>query len=251
MDISRVGTFLAAKAPTILTIAGSVGVVVTVAVTIRATWYAAEDIWAARESAAKSPEYEPSVKEDLKVVWKHYIPVVGSASFTIACYLASNRVSNKRVAALATVYQLSEQSYSTYRKKVEERLGKKESQEIRRDITKDHTDNNPKPKRTQTANSGGVLCLESFTGRYFWSDVEALRKAQNDLNHRLIQEDYVSLTDFYNLLGLTPTSYSDEVGWRSDVLLELVFLPAMTEDNQPCLSVDYSVMPIRKYHKGW
>jgi hypothetical protein len=79
--------------------------------------------------------------------------------------------------------------------------------------------------------------------------MESLRKAQNDINHKIVNDYYASLTDFYNLIGLAETAYSEEVGWNSDKLLELEFSAVMSSDNRPCISIAYNYAPIRGYSR--
>jgi hypothetical protein len=79
--------------------------------------------------------------------------------------------------------------------------------------------------------------------------MEALRKAQNDINYQVMHDSYASLTDFYSMVGLAPTSNSDDVGWNSDKLLELQFSPVLTEGGRPCISIDFVVAPVRHYYR--
>jgi hypothetical protein len=87
-----------------------------------------------------------------------------------------------------------------------------------------------------------VLCCELYTRRYFKSDMEALRKAQNDINSKIIHELYVTLDELYNLLGLTSTSVSGNLGWDSDKMLELQFSTVLTENGEPCLAFEYNYL---------
>jgi hypothetical protein len=99
------------------------------------------------------------------------------------------------------------------------------------------------------ATSGGTaLCLEPYSGRYFQSDMEALKAAQNALNYQVLNSYYASLSDFYDLIGLDRTKLSDEVGWNSDELMELTFSSCLA-DGKPCLVMDFHVKPIRDYYR--
>jgi hypothetical protein len=88
-----------------------------------------------------------------------------------------------------------------------------------------------------------------YTGRYFQSSMESLKKAQNDLNYKILNSYYASLTDFYNLIGLSRTTTSDDVGWNSDEMLELRFSTIMSDDQRPCIAIDFKVAPIRGYFR--
>ncbi len=70
--------------------------------------------------------------------------------------------------------------------------------------------------------------------------METLKKAQNDINARIINEMYVTLDELYDILGLSYTSNSSELGWNSDKLMELRFSTVMAEGGEPCLAFDYN-----------
>lgn len=72
------------------------------------------------------------------------------------------------------------------------------------------------------------------------SDMETLRRAQNTLNDRLLKHDYATLDDFYHLVGLSNTSSSSEIGWKSNRLMELDFTTTLSSDGRPCLAFDYN-----------
>jgi hypothetical protein len=70
--------------------------------------------------------------------------------------------------------------------------------------------------------------------------METLRKAQNDLNAQMIRQDQVSMEEWYYIIGLAPTSYSSDIGWVSDKMMELEFTSVLTEDGRPCLAFTYN-----------
>ena len=55
---------------------------------------------------------------------------------------------------------------------------------------------------------------------------------------------YVSLSDFYDELGLDHTDISDDVGWNlDDGLLEVSFDSMILADGRPCITLEYHVAP--------
>ena len=76
--------------------------------------------------------------------------------------------------------------------------------------------------------------------------METLRRAENQLNKLIVNDLYVTLDEFYDILGLPGTSVSQSVGWNSDRLMELQFSTVISEDGEPCLAFDYNyVKPIK------
>ena len=79
--------------------------------------------------------------------------------------------------------------------------------------------------------------------------MEELKKAQNDLNHRILRDNYASLSDFYDMLGLEHTQDADDIGWNVDKLLEIEFSTCISPDQKPAISIRYRVEPIRGFHR--
>lgn len=245
------------NSPVILTAIGITGTVVTAYLTGKATFKAADLL---REETNKNllpiaradnrPFRPLETKEKIELIWKFYVPPVIVGSLTIAAIFGANHVGTRRAAALAAAYSLSERALEEYKAKVLETIGAKREQAVRDGIAQDRVNENPvDSSKVIIAGTGEVLCYETYTDRYFTSDMEALRKAQNDINHQVLHDMYASLTDFYHKIGLPPTKNSDEVGWNSDKMLELQFSGTLTSDNRPCMAVDFVVAPVRHYHR--
>ena len=66
----------------------------------------------------------------------------------------------------------------------------------------------------------------------------------------MLSEMYISLTEFYNEIGLEPTKISDDLGWDlDDGLIELDISSQITDDGRPCIVIDYLVAPRYDYSK--
>ena len=238
--------------PEILTGLGIAGMVTTTVLAVKATPKAI------RLLEEKQKELHPNSDEKLKPVevvktaWKPYIPAAVTGVVSIGCLIGASSVHARRNAALATAYQLSTTALSEYKDKVVETIGEKQEAEIREKIAQDKVDKNPVSRNEVIiAGSGNVLFLEPVSMRYFTSDIEHVRKIVNDLNYRLTSgmEEYISLSEFYNEIGISNTSTSDDIGWNlyRDGQLRVEFTPAMAEDGRPCLMLEYGVSPRYDY----
>lgn len=238
----RAEKFLADNSPTILTAVGVTGTITTAFLTGRATFRAAEILRLEREA-------EPDItwKDEIRLVWHLYIPAAGTLTFTIASIIFANRIGMRRAAAMAAAYSVSERAFAEYKEKVVERIGKQRETNIRDEIAQERIDRTISKEVIMT-DGGSVLCFDTMSGRYFESDMERIRKAQNDINYQILNDTYATLHDFYNFIGLPPTRYSNEVGWGSTKLLEIQFSTCLSENNRPCISIDYSSYPIRDYY---
>ena len=227
------------NSPAILAALGVSGTIATAYLTAKASFKSADRI-------RKAEPQPTTTKEKAQLVWRNYIPAGISGAITIGCIVGATGVGNRRTAAAASAYTITERAFTEYREKVVEQIGENKEQKLRDEIAQDRiTANPPQSSEIIVTGAGTVLCCEMYTKRYFESDMETLRKAQNDINARVLQDLYVLLSDFYYMIGLPATEQSTKVGWDSDKLMELKFSTALTEDGRPCLTFEYNyVKPI-------
>ena len=193
--------------------------------------------------------------EVVKVAWKPYIPAVVTCVASVTCLIGASSVNAKRNAALATAYELSKTALTEYKEKVVETVGEKKEEIIREKVAQKKVDNNPVSKsEVIMTGSGDVLFLEPVSMRYFKSDIENIRKIINDLNYRLTtgMEEYISLSELYDEIGLTHTAQSDDIGWNiyRDGQINIDFPATKTEKGEPCLMLEYNVEPRYDYHRN-
>jgi hypothetical protein len=245
--IKRAEKFTIDNSPAILTAIGITGTLTTAYLTGKASFKAAHIIDEER-LASKEVLFEPDLKSKIKLVWPEYIPAAVSGALTVSAIFGANRVSTRRATAMATAYSLSERAFTEYKDKVVEKFGEKKHQQVKDEVAQEQVNRNPVDEATVImTNEGEVLCYDRFIGRYFKSSMEALKKAVNEINYTILHQDYASLSDFYQELGLEPTGISDEVGWTTDQLLELDISTVLSKDYKPCIAIDFNHRPIRNY----
>lgn len=193
-----------------------------------------------------------TVSETIKAAWKPYIPAAVMGAVSIACLIGATSVNARRNAALTTAYKLSEAALAEFKDKATEVVGEEKINEVKDKIAKDKIDKTPVTKNEViiTDKGGQTLCFESVSGRYFTSDVQSIEKAVNELNRRMLMDMYISLSEFYDALGLDHTKISDELGWNIDEgLIEITFSSQISDDGRPCLVVDYETAPRYDFYK--
>ena len=238
--------------PTILTAAGVVGVVSTAVLAGKATLEASSLIEKSKkEFEEQDSEYAFDIREVkpktlIRTFGPIYAPVVIMGGITIACVIGAHTTNIRRQAAIMSMYSFAEKSLNEYKDKVIETIGENKERKIRESIDQDHVDANP-VSTTIVFGAGSVLCFDTMSGRYFNSDMETLRKAQNDINSKIIDEMYASLNEFYNKIGLDNTALGEEVGWNLDRRLDIDFSTMLSDDNRPCIVLNYRVLPQNNY----
>lgn len=181
----------------------------------------------------------------IKVTWKCYIPAAVIGTVSAACLIGVSSVNLRRNAALATAYTLSESTLREYQKKVVETIGEKKEQTVRDAVAKETLEKEPvENKEVIITAKGDTLCFDIVSGRYFKSDIDKLKKAENELNRQMRNEMYISLNEFYYEIGLESIKLGDSLGWNiDDGYINLRFSSQLATDGTPCLVIDYEYGP--------
>lgn len=246
--IANTKVTLAKHSPEILTGIGIAGMITTTILAVKATPKAMRLI----DQKKKEEDLdELTPVEVVKTAWKPYIPAAVTGVTSIACLVGASAVNTKRNAVLATAYTLSETALKEYKDKVVETIGEKKEQTVREKINKDHLDKTPyNPGTVIMTEKGNTTCLDYHSGRYFKSDKQHIERAVNELNKTLLLENYVSLNQFYDEIGLEHTELGYDLGWNlDDGLLEIDFSSHLMEDGTPVLVMNYSVAPHHKFDR--
>lgn len=238
--------------PEILTGIGIAGMISTTVLAVRATPKALmliEEKKRKKKFAGEHPELTKG--EVVKTAWKPYIPATVTGVASVACLVGASSVNARRNAALAAAYALSETTLADYKEKVVETIGEKKAQEVKDAIAKDKIENDPvSRKEVVITDKGETLFYESLSGRYFKSDYESIRSAVNTLNEQLLLDEYITLNEFYEAIGLDDIEpLGEQLKWRvkpdsSDKgLIQLDFSSQLTDDMTPCAVIGFSNPP--------
>ena len=236
--------------PEILTGLGVAGFVTTTVMAVKATPKALEVLAEIKEKHADDSDKKEYCKEFVKKVVPLYIPSAVVGGLSIGCVVCANSINTKRNAALAAAYTLSETALSEYKEKVVETIGEKKEKAVREAVAQGRVDKTPvENKEVINTGDGDELCLDYHSGRYFKSTIDKLRKAENDLNRRMLLDSYVSLNDFYSEIGLSGTRQGELLGWNIEKGYLKLELDATIVDDKPCIVLDYRVSPYYDYNK--
>lgn len=246
---SRVAKFASDNSPAILTAVGVVGTLTTAYLTGKAAFKAAQILDDRETEIIRDDDKPLSSQEKVYLTWKLFVPPAVAAGMTIACIIGANRIDARRASALVAAYAISERAIDDYKQKVVEKFGKGKEQSVRDEVAQDYvTKNPPKPEMMAWQENGKTqLCCDLFTGRYFFGDVETIRRSENDINYQILKSDYASLSDFYHRVGLDSTSMSDDFGWNTEHPLEIRISSALTPLGNSCVTFEFTVIPIRGY----
>lgn len=236
------------NSPGILTGLGVAGSVTTAILAGKGAYSSALQIAIADQARVLSGEEKLDVKEKFELVWKEFIPPVAVGVVTIAAIIGANSIGSRRAAAITAAFKLSEELSQEYKKKVVKTLGLQKEETMRSELAAEKLEKNPPPAGMIIVAGSDVLFYDELSGRYFHNQLENVKKAVNDINYRVNNYMYASLTDFYEMLGLESTRMSEELGWNADELLEVEFTATLAKD-KPAIVINYNTTPIRGFDR--
>lgn len=186
-------------------------------------------------------------KDEVKVVAKCYWPVALGLAASAACIIFAHKMDLKKNATILAAYTLSESRLIDYKKAVNKIIGDKDKEKIKDEEAKTRLNMVDHVESWQIAGAtGDYLCFDSMSGQMFKSNIEKIRKAVNDLNSTLLNEDYVYLNDLYYNLGIKRIAIGDKLGWSMRCLgdqVDIDFSSQLTDNGEPCLVLIYQTEP--------
>lgn len=243
--------FVVKHSPEILTGVGITGMITTTVLAVKATPKALMLI-EERKLDEKKEQLKPT--EVVATTWKCYIPATVTGATSIACFVGATSINAHRNAALIAAATLSETRLNKYKEKVIEALGEEKETEIHDKVMQDEINEHPV---TATdifqQGKGETLFYDGWSGVYFRSDIENVRRARNELNNLIIQNTYASLNDFYSELRVenlsADTKLGDYLGWNIRVTgtTDIRFSTLMAPNEEPCIAIDFTKQPVSDY----
>lgn len=248
--VRKVQSTLSKHSPEILTGLGIAGMVTTTILAVKATPKAMQLI---EEKKEELQTEELTVVDTVKSTWKCYIPAAVTGVASTACIIGASSVNMRRNAALATAYKISETALSEYREAVVETIGEKKAEKVKERVAEKQLEKNPiSNNQVVFTNNGETLCYDAWSGRYFKSDIEVIKKAENKLNRSMMMDmsGYLSLNEFYREIGLESTEAGDVLGWNiRDDLLKVHLYPKLVDEKTPCAVIDFDIPPKYDFDK--
>lgn len=188
--------------------------------------------------------------EIVQNVWMNYVPTVILTGASVACVVGSVNISVRRLATMGMAYAMSEKSLEEYKSKAKEFLGEKKEEELRGSIAQDYINTNPPEEKLIRKTGGGTtLCLDKFSGQYFYSDADTIKRTITEMNRLMLNDYFISINDLGIALGLEYSKFGDQFGWNAHDgdLIEPSFTSELTPEGIPVLVMDFIVGPRPHY----
>lgn len=236
--LEKTVSYVTEKSPMLFTGAAAGSSICAVILATKATPKAVRLLEERRE---KFPDEKISKTDAIKTTWKCYIPTTIMLGSSIFFMIMAHRTHTRKNAALAAALSMSEQALQTFTQKSLERIGEKKTGEIKAEVIEEAVAKNPPTDHnTEHTGKGDVLFYIPLNGRYFYSDIENVRKAINDFNYDLRDEMMKPINDLFYNLGIASDVYGNCIGYNINYKGPIDYdMPAVkATDGKPCLALE-------------
>ena len=189
---------------------GVTGVIATAVTSSIATRKALVKLKESKDSTGVDPPKEDAIK----MVWKYYIPPLVSIIGTSACIIGAENVNAKTIAGATASLALLKKSYDKYGQSVKNVFGIEGDKKVREDIIK--TDGKPIPEKEE------VYWIGFGYDDYFKAKPTDIERAEYLMNRKLRMGDTVSVSDFFEIVGIEPNVISGSWGWSQMELFDIM-----------------------------
>lgn len=240
--------FVRANTPSIMIGAGIISMGAAVISAARATPLALDRLDEKADELDVMP-CDLTKTERFQAVWRCYVPAIILALTGTASIVGGHVIQIRRTIAIASAAALTEQAFAEYKAIAAEQLGEAGVTAVREKLADkkiekaNHAESNSIEELPTS--SAAVRCLEPYSGRFFWSDANAIERAVNAANRILLDEGSLSLNEFYDELGLDHIPPGEAIGWNyyRDQLIKIHFTARLAEGSRPVLVFDYDTRP--------
>jgi len=243
--LGKAAAFTGRHSPLILVITAAAGAVSSCVMAVKATTKAEQLLAERKDEIAYQEEVSPdqvelTPREIVKTVWKLYLAPAICLTLSIACMFLSLKISTGRNLALAGLYSSSQEALRRYEDKVIEAVGEKGNEAIRNRVIEQKLVDHPVPPN-MVPGKDEYLCYDDYSDRYWMGNLNNIMEAKNRVNELLEHNMYISLNDFYEMIGLPIAGCGRDAGWTVDERMDLTWTTKRATNGYPCVVIFYDL----------
>lgn len=242
--MAPVGKFVARHDMTILT-------VTTVGATLAAVYFAATDTPKCKQVLEELDEDATNIEKA-----KAVLPVVGrtmmATAVAVGCALLMNARAAEHINSLTSMLTLSQTAKNEYREYIAKEKGEEELDKMDRDLSRKkaaaaYPDIQCKGNAIMTGH-GNDLIFDCYSGRFFYSDINFIKKVEAEIYKRTAYEDYITVNEFYMELDLPETDCGKNNVFMSGVAdIELAIDAELDEADKPYTIISFRREPVSMF----
>lgn len=162
--------------------------------------------------------HEPLTKRQTAWVYVRTLwPTLAIGGASAVCIVFGNREHNKRNAALATAYYISESTLKTYQEKVIEEIGEKKEKEIQAKVAEERSKKAEFRDDVVTViEDKGPWILDTYANppQFYRMSLEKVRRVAAEQTLNLRDYNYISVQEFYEALDVDMPENLDDFGFE-------------------------------------
>ena len=256
--LKKIWRFADVNSPVILSAAGIVGFISAIPIAIKCK-AKADRLYIQLQSEKQAAGLDPKLTkgERIKVFVRGYWVTGVVVAVSGACIVLANVKWHGRVAGLKTALLASQGEIETLKETIKEQFDEKQAEKIFDKSEQKQVEKHlASEEMIEDTCHGTQLCCDLWSGRLFYSDIESIRRAFNDLNEQRLRDTTqpVTFNDLYFNLDLEPNEGGGYFGW--DAIIELAegcgpgsnilpdFVSGVTEDGRTYLGFRPTVEPM-------
>lgn len=198
------------------------------------------------------PKEERHFKDYLDVASPFILPAV-SLTVGLICIGTGYKTKADDYAKVLAAYTMQSEQLKDLQDATKDLLGPKKQEELeakKMEHSMEHHPYDPDEEAyvENAEDKGNDLCYDCLSGRYFRSSINDVKSAVNNFNKTLLYQNWGSLNDLYDEIGIPEIKLGDELGWCVDKdMPEVEVTPVVGPHDEACLCIDYSTPPVINY----
>jgi len=222
------------------------------------------EVIAIYEAVKNGPEFEKVTKQvkDEEITKKEaakklVVPAVKIAvpfAVSSGAAILNHKKASDTIASISNLYTITKTVSDEYKAQVEKELGPEKAAEIEGRVNQ-----NQAARSMNGGSNGDVVHItghgtdkfyDAWSGRWFYSDINYIKRVVNDKNLQLQNDMYISLNEFYSDLDIPTTDSGREQGWNVDFgKIDVAFEACLDENDKPYTVMSFKSAPGWMYEK--
>ena len=231
---------------TVITIAGEIAAIYA-AVKNGPKYEKVLDEFRKKKEAGEPVDKKEVIKELAVPTAKIAVP----AAISITAAVLNHKAATEAIQSLTSLYSVTKTGDEIYKEAVKRIAGEEVAEQIDHETYKEKCFSDLHTGQVNTVyqtGHGATKFFDAWSGRYFISDANYIKKVMNDCNQRLMSEQYISLNEFYQDIDLQPVDGGKDIGWNSEYgMIDLYIDYVSDEGDQPLGIVKFTNAPSWRY----
>lgn len=199
-----------------------------------------------REEAKKNDE-EFTKKDEVIILVKNHVPSIILFTVSSIAVVGASVIHNKRNAGLVAMLKVGETAALEYKTIVKEVVGKEKSEEIEKKYNE--TKSTPDRNGPIIITGDNYWIRDELTGVQWQGNIQQIINAANESNEKIYSENYISIQEFYDELGIDSAPINTLIGWNMTIGLVKPKFDAMIENGKPIVILAYENKPNDRFRE--